>query len=176
MDIAYLYYLPFCMVFVSSDKLHERVVPLFLRDLTSRSSKGPDLKADLKRIDELLHAASQRADGSRACTSSPRRRRTAFAPRSKSFGISTSQPRMMRKRQKATKKSRWTANRTGAPKDDKALIDMINRAQYESTPLDLDPEHLPDIDDIEFAHVSRLVIPKKGKWIRINPTKATTAD
>ena len=30
-DIAYLYYLPFCMVFTSSDNLHERVVPLFLR-------------------------------------------------------------------------------------------------------------------------------------------------
>jgi hypothetical protein len=32
---------------------------------------------------------------------------------------------------------------------------MINRAQSESTPLDLDPENLPDIDDIQFAHVSR---------------------
>ena len=26
-DIAYLYYLPFCMVFTSNDNLHERVVP-----------------------------------------------------------------------------------------------------------------------------------------------------
>jgi hypothetical protein len=55
------------------------------------------------------------------------------------------------------------------PKDDKALIDMINRAQFESTLLDLDPENLPDIDDIQFAHVSRLVAPKKGKWIRVQP-------
>ena len=53
------------------------------------------------------------------------------------------------------------------PKDDEALIEMINRAQSESTPLDLDPENLPDIDDIQFAHVSRLVVPKKGKWIRV---------
>lgn len=28
-DIAYLYYLPFCQVFTSSDKLHARVAPLF---------------------------------------------------------------------------------------------------------------------------------------------------
>src|SRR5215475_6275626 len=27
-DIAYLYYLPFCFVFVSGDKLHRRTVPL----------------------------------------------------------------------------------------------------------------------------------------------------
>jgi len=29
-DIAYLHYLPFCMVFASMDKLHARTVPLFL--------------------------------------------------------------------------------------------------------------------------------------------------
>lgn len=29
-DIAYLYYLPFCMAFTSRDKLHERTAPLFL--------------------------------------------------------------------------------------------------------------------------------------------------
>jgi hypothetical protein len=29
-DMAYLYYLPFCMVFVSCDNLHEKTVPLFL--------------------------------------------------------------------------------------------------------------------------------------------------
>ena len=28
-DIAYLYYLPFCMVFVSNDNLHAKTVPLF---------------------------------------------------------------------------------------------------------------------------------------------------
>ena len=31
-DIAYLYYLPFCMVFVSNDGLHRSTAPLFLRD------------------------------------------------------------------------------------------------------------------------------------------------
>lgn len=31
-DMAYLYYLPFSMAFVSGDNLHQRTVPLFLRD------------------------------------------------------------------------------------------------------------------------------------------------
>jgi hypothetical protein len=31
-DMAYLYYLPFCEVFVSGDKLHRRCAPLFLRE------------------------------------------------------------------------------------------------------------------------------------------------
>ncbi len=42
-DISYLYYLPFCRVFTSSDNLHERVVPLFLRDDQS-FVKGPELR------------------------------------------------------------------------------------------------------------------------------------
>jgi len=42
-DIAYLYYLPFCKVFTSSDNLHERVVPFFLRADQS-FVKGPELK------------------------------------------------------------------------------------------------------------------------------------
>jgi len=31
-DFGYLYYLPFCMVFVSNDNLHTRTVPLFIQD------------------------------------------------------------------------------------------------------------------------------------------------
>ncbi|OGF74360.1 hypothetical protein A2W48_02245 [Candidatus Giovannonibacteria bacterium RIFCSPHIGHO2_12_44_12] len=49
-DIAYLYYLPFCMVFSSNDKLHKAVVPLFLRPNQSFIS-GSDLKDDLGRLD-----------------------------------------------------------------------------------------------------------------------------
>lgn len=45
-DIAYLFYLPFCMVFVSSDKLHRQCAPLFLRK-DQDFVWGPDLKKDL---------------------------------------------------------------------------------------------------------------------------------
>ena len=60
--------------------------------------------------------------------------------------------------------------------DDQAIIDMIDRAQNQSTPVTVDPEHPPDIDDIQFSHVSRMVMPKKGKWIRINPVEETKGD
>lgn len=49
-DIAYLHYLPFCMVFVSSDRLHRSCAPLFLRD-NQDFVWGADLKDDLNRID-----------------------------------------------------------------------------------------------------------------------------
>jgi hypothetical protein len=51
-DIAYLYYLPFCMVFASNDKLHKSTVPLFLRS-EQVFVDGIELKADLAKLDAL---------------------------------------------------------------------------------------------------------------------------
>jgi hypothetical protein len=50
-DLAYLYYLPFCMVFTSSDKFHRSCAPLFLRP-DQQFVWGPELKAELKRLNE----------------------------------------------------------------------------------------------------------------------------
>jgi hypothetical protein len=50
-DIAYLYYLPFCMVFTSSDNLHARTAPLFLKEDEQVFIRGQDLKTDLARLD-----------------------------------------------------------------------------------------------------------------------------
>lgn len=50
-DIAYLFYLPFSMLFVSSDRLHRRCASLFLRDDQS-FIWGPDLKKDLVKINK----------------------------------------------------------------------------------------------------------------------------
>lgn len=50
-DLAYLYYLPFCMVFTSSDRFHQRCAPLFLRS-DQQFVWGLDLKAALKDLHE----------------------------------------------------------------------------------------------------------------------------
>jgi hypothetical protein len=49
-DIAYLYYLPFCMVFTSNDNLHLRTAPLFLRK-DQVFIRGQELKHELARLD-----------------------------------------------------------------------------------------------------------------------------
>ena len=48
-DIGYLFYTPFCQVFVSSDNLHRRCAPHFLR-ANQTFVWGSDLKADLNRL------------------------------------------------------------------------------------------------------------------------------
>ncbi len=50
-DIAYLHYLPFCNVFISGDRLHRSTTSIFL-GTNQRFIWGPELKADLKRINE----------------------------------------------------------------------------------------------------------------------------
>lgn len=50
-DFAYLYYIPFCMIFVSNDNLHAKTVPLFLQD-NQLFISGIELKIDLKKLDD----------------------------------------------------------------------------------------------------------------------------
>ena len=49
-DIEYLYYLPFCTLFASNDKLHERTVPLFLKPHQT-FVPGQTLKEELAKLD-----------------------------------------------------------------------------------------------------------------------------
>lgn len=50
-DISYLYYLPFCMVFASSDKLHARTAPLFM-EMGQSFASGQELKNSLEQLNK----------------------------------------------------------------------------------------------------------------------------
>jgi hypothetical protein len=49
LDVQYLYYLPFCMVFTSNDNLHCTLAPLLLHG-EQDFVQGTELKTDLARI------------------------------------------------------------------------------------------------------------------------------
>ena len=57
-DLAYLYYLPFCSVFTSKDNFHAEIVPYFLND-NQTFVNGIDLKDDLKRLNEHYSSFSE---------------------------------------------------------------------------------------------------------------------
>jgi hypothetical protein len=50
-DLSYLYYLPFCMLFTSRDKLHRRLAPMFMRP-RQRFVWAGHLKAELRALNE----------------------------------------------------------------------------------------------------------------------------
>ena len=64
LDIAYLFYLPFCMMLVSNDLLHQRSAPLFLRP-DQEFVWGPELKINLGELNKhyLGLPESQRQEG-----------------------------------------------------------------------------------------------------------------
>jgi hypothetical protein len=57
-DMAYLFYIPFAMVFVSNDKLHQRVAPLFMNK-DQIFVFGDDLKKDLALLDAHYSSLSE---------------------------------------------------------------------------------------------------------------------
>jgi len=63
-DVAYLYYLPFCSVFTSGDRLHQKITPFFLRK-DQEFLWAPELKEDLGRLDAYYDAfpESVKAEG-----------------------------------------------------------------------------------------------------------------
>ncbi|QDQ26710.1 hypothetical protein FNU76_10225 [Chitinimonas arctica] len=52
-DIAYIFYLPFCNIFISTDKLHRTCAPFFLRS-DQRFIWGSDLKSELAELNEYF--------------------------------------------------------------------------------------------------------------------------
>ena len=57
-DLAYLYYLPFCSVFTSKDNFHAQIVPLFLNE-GQTFVNGIELKNDLKKLVERYLALDE---------------------------------------------------------------------------------------------------------------------
>ena len=55
MDLAYLYYPPFCSVFTWKDNFHAQIVPLFLGSMQDFVN-GIEFKEDLKKLNALCSA------------------------------------------------------------------------------------------------------------------------
>lgn len=158
-DIAYLYYLPFCMVFTSSDKLHAATVPLFLRP-NQTFVPGVELKADLAALDRHYDALPDEAKqrGLYSFASRP--------PDETSFLVSRLWDKHMR--------PDWREALGEHPKDrdlerDKAIMEHIKKevAAAEQGP---GPKNPPkDSDNADYLVIKRSVRMKKGKWNRFPP-------
>ncbi len=154
-DLAYLYYLPFCMIFVSNDKLHERIVPMFLRDDQSFVN-GQALKADLAAVDKHFAAfpEEERVKGLFSLASDP--------PDDRAFLVT----RLWDKHLPGWQKRRAEHQKL-SPEAQKTLVDMINRIPEEGRPLSSEPDL--KIEDMQYVHITRTMLRKKGKWVRVPP-------
>lgn len=155
-DVAYLYYLPFCMVFASCDKLHARIVPLFLRNDQSFVD-GHELKADLRRLDEHFARLPEevRASGLFKFAGDP--------PDDNSFLVT----RLWNKHFPPGWRQRRMLHEPLSKEASDALMEQINRLEKDGIPLAPSERVQPDAYD--FAQVSRSIRAQKGKWVRVPP-------
>src|SRR5260370_24572270 len=153
-DIAYLYYLPFCMVFTSNDKLHINTAPLFLM-ANQTLFKGTDLKADLAKLDEYYSALPEevRNRGMMSFALNP--------PPDTTFLTTQLWDKHL---------PNWRAG-AAAPKEisrelQDALLKLVKRFTEESTPLH-PSTHIP-MAEVAQLTIQRKVSPRKGKWRRVS--------
>lgn len=149
-DIAYLNYLPFCMMFVSSDELHRRCAPLFLR----RNQKfvwGPDLKLGLTQTNKHFAALpdSTKERGIMAFANAPPEGSIVRDLRSHFLrpGYDDREPS--------------PPQESGAGR--KVLSDL---KEWKSAPRTSD-ESIPTEEELEMMTIERQVRRKKGSWWQV---------
>jgi hypothetical protein len=151
-DLAYLYYLPFCAVFSSRDNFHVQVAPLFMHP-AQQFVHGDDLKADLKRLDELYHQLPKEALEKGFYSFAP------FPPDDSSYLITRLWDVYLPDWRKNSK------NVVEVPQKIKeALKDLMDKYQNA-----VPAAHQMGVktDDLAFAQISQQIKPVKGDYFRI---------
>lgn len=157
-DLAYLYYLPFCTVFTSRDNFHVQVAPLFM-DSFQTFVHGDDLKKDLARLHDRYQGLPQSEldkglIGFAACP-----------PLDDSFLTASLWDKYL---------PSWREPRTKLEDLSPDLLDAIQQLGKEVTgaaKIKAHDEH--DVDKLDFVTVSKKVSLKKGSYFRFS--KESTA-
>lgn len=148
-DIAYLYYLPFCMVFVSWDKLHRRCAPLFLRNDQS-FIWGPDMKCALSKLDEHYSLLPEKEKKEGLMRFAP------YPPTEFELVVSEAWDRHLPNWREHAKNSRVEPG-----SNTEVVKELTNLAKSPS----LRPDKVDfDSEDADMMCISRRVRKRKGKW------------
>jgi len=153
-DLAYLYYLPFCSVFTSKDNFHADIVPLFLSP-EQTFVNGTELKEDLKRL--VAHYEALPEDVLKTGLI----HFAAYPPDDMGFLIT----RLWDKYLPGWRAARDIPKPVRDPEEEKRIVEEINR-QTDSP--ELQPSDEQDIDKMDYATIRRKVHPQKGRWLRFS--------
>lgn len=149
-DVLYLYYLPFCNVFTSNDRLHERLAPLLMRS-NQTFVRGQELKGDLARIAAHYSAMPQeRLDEGllRIATRPPFEQESVVADLWSKYATNWSG-------RGAPGPCREDDTPAGWLRRIREIEDLVQRGDFAR----LD-------DEADIMVIRRLVRPRKGKWLR----------
>ena len=154
-DLAYLYYLPFCSVFTSKDNFHAQIVPLFLEPMQN-FVYGVDFKEDMKRLvahySELPEAVLKTGLNNFA----------RHPPEDDSF-ITT---QMWNKHLPKWPRLKNEARKQSDPAKDKRTLEELKKI-LDLSEIQPSDETAP-MDSADYVVIKREVRPQKGKWLRFS--------
>lgn len=163
-DMAYLYYLPFCQVFTSGDRLHHRTAPLFVRD-DQAYVKAEELKAALGELDAHYEQLPQEIK-QRGVMSF-----TSYPPAGSDNLVARLWDEHMHPEWR--QRAEVFESELGEPRDleaDRAMIAELTEKLESAKPLEGPAANVGE-DDTAYGLIKRHVSPTKGRW-RIVPPEA----
>ena len=149
-DLAYLYYLPFCAIFTSRDNFHVQIVPLFLSP-DQTFVHGDELKADLKKLNDLYSALPDEVQ---------RTGLGGFArhpPDDTAFFVT----RMWDKYMPDWRTMPPPADVDDSKYDHKSIVEALKKLTESP---DAVPHSETDIDKLSYVKLERNIRLRKGKW------------
>jgi len=155
-DIAYLYYLPFCQLFISNDKLHRRVAALFIRT-DQQYVEGAALKSDLTKLDAFFSSLpiEQRREGLFRLASEPPDDDQFLTTRLWNEVFARNGKRPRERKGQTGKKNKSAAS----------LLKSIKELQETAT----DPIQMGDHENTKIMALQRKIPRKMGKWEMFPP-------
>ncbi len=161
-DMSYLYYLPFCKIFTSSDKLHIALAPIFMQPDQAFIS-GSDLKADFSKLDDHYDLLPDEVKERGSVVFAP------CPPDDISFLTTQMWDKYMAKEWRKIKDR--TRKFDGTDKIDteleNALLEKLKKFAKESKTVSSDK--LPDSDVADSIMTRHMVSIRKGKWKKFPP-------
>jgi hypothetical protein len=153
-DLAYLYYLPFCTVFTSRDNFHVEVAPLFMSP-AQQFVHGDALKADLKRLNEHYLQLPEEVLEQGLYTFAQ------FPPDDSSYLTTRLWDAYLPNWRSAS------PNKVDVPPQiQEALKGLIDKYRNKSKPVPGDRN--VSIGELDFVEISKKVSPAKGSYLRFS--------
>lgn len=150
-DLAYLYYLPFCSVFSSRDNFHVEVAPFFLRP-DQRFIHGDALKADLRKLNEQYLGLPEQEREKGLC---------GFA------ACPPDDPACLTTQLWDAYLPAWRTQSKPVdvpPEIQKALKKLVDKFTNQSTPLA--EGGIRDLSELGFFQITKRIKPAKGSYFR----------
>jgi hypothetical protein len=152
-DIGYIFYTPFCHVFVSSDSLHRRCAPHFLR-ADQTFVWGPELKADLNRLMNYYAARPEEEKEQGLMRLAP----TPPPDDKESLVVQLWDRHLL-----PLWRNREPVSLPRKPEQDSKLIELINRL---SSAPEISPTEVKNFEpsNPDFVVIERRVAKRRGSW------------